>query len=347
MDYHLIKGTFHVVGYSPDGDSLKFRANNPKNWDKINTNHRGKFEQNLASDGELVQLRLQGVDALETHYSPPPLKTPSELRNKESDKFPKPVGGAHKQPKQYADLATEGILRYLGIERTVWGSWGAHTWIDKAYVKKGRNEICYENKREDELEGYIVTRDMEKNGRPIAWIFAGSTSTRDGSSQSVSDLARRVHRSANYHLLEQGLVYPYFYMTLPAKVRNKLVEAAEGAVKKKLNLWSADESAKGVSITTVRKLNEEIELYPYLFRKLLKSWHLNNMQEYWAALSGKGSVNYERNDSRIYPKSLFDTGNPYIFLISDRDFVRLSEVIEIKGSTLTMKRPPHDIVFLS
>ena len=136
-------------------------------------------------------------------------------------------------------------------------------------------------------------------------------------------------------------------MTLPAVIRDKLMVAAEAAFKKKKNLWSVDQSAKGVSITSVKKLNEEIELYPYLFRKMLKSWHLRNMEEYWAVLLGEGSANYASNDGRIYPKCLFDTGDPYIFLISDRDFVKLSDVIEIKGSTLTMKRPPHDIVFLS
>ncbi|MGB1253110.1 MAG: thermonuclease family protein [Candidatus Promineifilaceae bacterium] len=346
MDYYLIKGTFHVVGYSPDGDSIKFRASNPKNWNKIDTDFRKKFDQQLASDHGLVQLRLQGVDALETHYSPATPKAPKELSGVQSDELEKPASGAHKQPKEFADLATDGILSYLGIDRTVWKSWGPHTWIDEAYAKKGSKEIAYTEKREDALEGYIVARDMEKNGRPIAWVFAGKTRTRDGSSMTASVFSRRVHRSANYHLLEQGLVYPYFFMTLPATLRNKLAAAAQAARKKKLNLWSKDKSANGVSITTVRKLNEEIELFPYLFRKLLKAWHLRNMKEYWAALSGEGSTNYERNDSRIYPKSLFETGNPYVFLIADRDFVKLSEVVEIKGSKLTMKYPPHDIVFL-
>ena len=346
-DYRLIKGTFHVVGYSPDGDSLKFRANNPKSWAKIETDHRAKFEQQLASDEGLVQLRLQGVDALETHYSPSTPKAPKEVQELKSDKLEKPDSGAHKQPKLYADMATEGILRYLGIDRVVWKSWGPHSWIDKAYVKKGKSEICYEDKHEDEFEGYIVTRDVEKNGRPIAWVFAGKTRTRDGSSMTPTVFARRVHRSANYHLLEEGLVYPYFYMTLPAKLRNKLSEAAQSAAKKKLNLWGKDETADGVSITSVKKLNEEIEIFPYLFRKLLKAWHLRNMQQYWAALQGEGSKNYDRDDSRIYPKGLFETGDPYVFLVSDRDFVKLSQIVEIKGSTLTMKRPAYDIVFLS
>ena len=33
MPFNLIKGTFHVVGYSPDGDSIRFRAEDLQNWD--------------------------------------------------------------------------------------------------------------------------------------------------------------------------------------------------------------------------------------------------------------------------------------------------------------------------
>jgi hypothetical protein len=46
MPFNLIKGTFHVVGYSPDGDSIRFQADN-----------RGH-----------AQLRIEAIDTLETHY---------------------------------------------------------------------------------------------------------------------------------------------------------------------------------------------------------------------------------------------------------------------------------------
>jgi len=29
MSFTLIKGTFHVIGYSPDGDSIRFNAKDP------------------------------------------------------------------------------------------------------------------------------------------------------------------------------------------------------------------------------------------------------------------------------------------------------------------------------
>ena len=62
MAFFLIKGTFHVKGYSPDGDSIRFRARNPDNWKKLS----GPAAE-LNARGH-AQLRVEGVDALETHY---------------------------------------------------------------------------------------------------------------------------------------------------------------------------------------------------------------------------------------------------------------------------------------
>jgi hypothetical protein len=35
MPFLVIKGTFHIVGYSPDGDSVRFRADNKEHWAKL------------------------------------------------------------------------------------------------------------------------------------------------------------------------------------------------------------------------------------------------------------------------------------------------------------------------
>ena len=35
MPFVVIKGTFHVVGYSPDGDSVRFMADDKGLWSKL------------------------------------------------------------------------------------------------------------------------------------------------------------------------------------------------------------------------------------------------------------------------------------------------------------------------
>ncbi|MEM7345609.1 MAG: hypothetical protein AAF485_15310 [Chloroflexota bacterium] len=362
MTYLLIKGTFHIVGHSPDGDSIKFQANNPKHWDKINTDHREKFEENLEKEEGVINLRLQGIDALETHYSPTGLPTPRALYDKKSNRpDEKPAAGNHKQPVELADAATNAIVKLFGVTKMEWGHWGHTTWVKRACIEKRGKEVWLEEKYQDNLPGYIVTQDVEKNGRPISWVFAGTTRTRDGSKQTVAQLVRRVERSANYQLLRQGLVYPYFFMTLPGRLRDKLAEAAQEALKesrkmrksrkkdapKKPNLWLYDQTSRGVRLTTLENLTDQYETYPYLFRKILKHWHRTHLKEYWEAWGEGHAYDPDKDYEKIDLNGFFEGGNPYLFVISDQDFVRLDHILEIKRGRLKLKKYPFDIVFLS
>lgn len=91
MGFTLIKGTFHADGYSPDGDTLRFRADDPIHWLSL----RGRpVEVNGRAH---ASLRFEGIDALETHY-----------------------GGSH-QPLQLAEAARDRLLELAGIRNIVWG----------------------------------------------------------------------------------------------------------------------------------------------------------------------------------------------------------------------------------
>lgn len=83
--YKIIAGTFHVKGFQPDGDSIRFQANKPENWDF--------FEWETAADkaAKKKQLRVESIDALETHYE-----------------------GYH-QPRPFALAALESLLEMLNI----------------------------------------------------------------------------------------------------------------------------------------------------------------------------------------------------------------------------------------
>jgi len=79
--FKVIKGTFHVKGYQPDGDSIRFRADDATNW---------SFFPDPGTDKK-KQLRIEAIDALETHYE-----------------------GYH-QPMPFALAALEKLLGLLGI----------------------------------------------------------------------------------------------------------------------------------------------------------------------------------------------------------------------------------------
>ena len=62
MPFSVIEGTFHVVGYSPDGDSVRFQARDDADWRKLNGPPVALNARKHA------QLRFEAVDTLETHY---------------------------------------------------------------------------------------------------------------------------------------------------------------------------------------------------------------------------------------------------------------------------------------
>ncbi len=75
-----------------------------------------------------------------------------------------------------------------------------------------------------------------------------------------------------------------------------------------------------------------IIIYPYLFRKVLKYWYQNTPDVANTAVNVTG---------------LCAKANPNIFVVSEADFVKLDEILELKGNMLRMKKLPQDIVFLS
>ena len=63
MPMLCLAGAFHVTGTEPDGDSLRFRPTDPAQWDSV----PGPVKRNASG---AAQLRLDAIDALETHYTP-------------------------------------------------------------------------------------------------------------------------------------------------------------------------------------------------------------------------------------------------------------------------------------
>lgn len=82
-------------------------------------------------------------------------------------------------------------------------------------------------------------------------------------------------------------------------------------------------------------------LLPYLFRKLLRSWRLAALKAYWSG----GDVSDAALEVLDVGR-LFASGNPYVYTVSDRQFMRLDELVSVDGGVLKLNRKPQDIVFL-
>lgn len=88
--YKVIAGTFHVKGFQPDGDSIRFQALNPANWDFF------LWPSELDRISKKKQLRIESIDAMETHYE-----------------------GYH-QPRPFAIAALESLLEMLEIKSVIY-----------------------------------------------------------------------------------------------------------------------------------------------------------------------------------------------------------------------------------
>ena len=90
MPFNLIKGTFHVQGYQPDGDTIRFRANDNRNWELLGGPPVRLNRRSHAS------LRFEAIDALETHYQ-----------------------GTH-QPEEWGNASTDRLIELAGISSVTW-----------------------------------------------------------------------------------------------------------------------------------------------------------------------------------------------------------------------------------
>ena len=244
MSFILIKGTFHIVGKEPDGDSVRFKAKNRNLWKKLTTESGKPANIKMSNVDSTVQLRIESIDALETHF--PSVK--------------------HNQPMVLAKAATAQILNLLGFKNPVFGP-------------SNKKITAVDN---DGVEGYILTRfiDNPKYGRPVSFAFAGKTTLADGKNNVFLNAAL-LKKSINYKMIQSGLVYPAYYDTLFFDLRNEFTKALKQARNKKKNLWnpkSGDNSQKGFVWKLVDLENKEV-VFPKLFRRLI-SFHLDTKITY-------------------------------------------------------------------
>jgi endonuclease YncB( thermonuclease family) len=232
MPMLLIAGNYKIIHAAPDGDSIRFYPNKPDLWKKltsrVHTNHAGG-----------AQLRLDGIDALETHY---------QAR----------VGlGMQHQPLQLAHAASDELLKFFGFSQ----------------VKRGANEIVTAATPE-EIPGFILTRFADTYGRCVAFAFKGNPPATDGHEVRLNKTL--LHQSANYHLLTEGLAYPTFYSKLYVDLRKEMSKTASSARSDKKGIWKLDKTTDGFELENLKTLTDDVVILPKLFRRLISYLAIND-----------------------------------------------------------------------
>jgi endonuclease YncB( thermonuclease family) len=225
MPFLVIKGSFRAKGAQPDGDSVRFAPDTLGEWDLVGGDHPVKRNASGAA-----QLRLDGIDTLETHYTP---KHGTRLH----------------QPLALARAAADELLNWLGFTG----------------VQRDANETVTACDQ-DEVPGFILTRGADLYGRCIAFVGRGEPPADSGSQTFVDiDLVRT---TANHHQLTTGLAYPTYYRNLFAQLRNEFTAAVSAAQAANLGVWPADVTTSGAVIATDTSLTDDVVILPKLFRRL-------------------------------------------------------------------------------
>jgi endonuclease YncB( thermonuclease family) len=267
-----ISGTFHVDGYTPDGDSLHFQAHNADNWQKL-----GGHPVKLNPRGQ-AQLRLEGIDALELNFE-----------------------GRH-QPLKYAQAARDFLLSQLGIRSNLFGP---------AHARDG-------------AAGYLLSRNVDKYRRPVAFVFPGDLDGPDGEKVLLDTLLLR--KSINYQLLQAGLVYPTYYEGLPAALREELTQACREARNNRRGFWPQDRTNLGVELDGRPGQVGKFIILPKLFRRLVRFLKEGaDLQGFKAYL--------EANPD---PLTLLPTGRR----------AHLAAFIQVEQNSLMLTVAPEDLVFV-
>jgi endonuclease YncB( thermonuclease family) len=224
MPYRLIKGRYRVVNYAPDGDTIRFEPDDHAALGHLEEEARFNARRH-------VPLRLEGIDALESHYSPPS------------------GGGALSQPMLLARAATDFLLDFVGIHDVVWTS--------------ERRSIVSAT---DGAAGHILSRSVDKYGRLIAFAYAGEANEEDGTEVFLD--AARLEASYNQSALREGLAYPTFYWGLFADLRNALTATTAEARTERRGVFAEDATQTGVEVASLASITDEEVVLPKLFRRL-------------------------------------------------------------------------------
>jgi hypothetical protein len=279
----LIEGTYEITGTQPDGDSVHFCPFRAEDWKllrgrAVKPNRRG-----------CNQLRLEGIDALETHYTP---------------KARASALGVMHQPLDLARAASAELLKRLGFE----------------HVER-RGETV-QVARPARVTGYILAETTDTFGRPLAFAFRGEHSGDTGDRVALDDQAYAA--SVNHHLLVGGFVYPAFYSSIHDGVRRAMVRDVGRARSRARGIWQKDRSTLGFTVPErAEELPERAYIAPKLFRRLA-----DYVAARGTGLDGFASFLAERRGDRVLVTSEGHERPFASLVVVEGRVVRLSKPVE-------------------
>ncbi|MEU8432945.1 nuclease [Streptomyces sp. NPDC029216] len=246
MPMLVIQGTFRAKGFRPDGDTIDFTPDDPADW-KLVPGTRPVLPR---SDGNAA-IRMEGIDALETHYG---------------DKT-SPTGVQH-QPLKLAHAAANELLTLLGFTdfHRVEPEPGDPPNPEAEKIISTIPEVTH---------GYVLARGADVFGRCVGLAGKGFPPAPNGYLIDIDE--RALKNTANYQLVKAGLAYPTYYSEFPELLRASLTAAAATARSAGTGVWAKDVTLTGAKVSGLDSLTTDdgAVILPKLFRRLKDYLDLN------------------------------------------------------------------------
>ncbi|MDY7101071.1 MAG: hypothetical protein S0880_07770 [Actinomycetota bacterium] len=235
MTYRYIRGEF-VVRYADDGcggpqPDGDTARFHPDNPDLVRTLERFGGSGPDFKREDGVNLRFEAIDALETHF---------QGRN---------------QNEALGDGARDLLLAELGFDDL--------TFCDNGAVSAANPE---------RVRGAILANGIDQHGRIVAFAYAAAHADLAGI-DGIELFVEPAHLddSLNARLLDAGLVYPAFFDSLPAELRDHLAPRSRRARADGRGLWASAVGHPGAPPAVIGTLDEieDLVIVPVMFRRLV------------------------------------------------------------------------------
>jgi endonuclease YncB( thermonuclease family) len=222
-------GELAVVGYEPDGDSIRFVAQRPSLFSEL---HRG-YKIRTSSRDASVQLRLEGIDAPELHYG----------------RAAQP-NGDHSRDWLLSQLGFRQVAYQSGVTKAVAGGSRAASGANRAAPATrptpgatrsdpGSTKVVHADP--ETLPAVIYTKASDPHGRPISYLQVGTDhAAKDGAWTHLTTAV--LDRTVNAQALTAATAYPTFYTSTPAAHIRHLRGQAHAARQDRRGIWADDET---------------------------------------------------------------------------------------------------------
>lgn len=177
------------------------------------------------------------------------------------------------------------------------------------------------------ISGYVLTKAIDPDGRPISFAFSEKLKREDGS-EAFLDVAW-MSKSINAKLAEAGWAYPEFYEGLPPDLRLQFVSLIKSAWGNKRGFWAKDRTVTGARVADLAAL-QKLALWPKLFRRLLA--YFKDTHADWAGFDSWLRASAVRDDK--------------LWIISEARAAHLHNVVKISDKKISMTYPPEDLVIV-